>query len=323
MTERSTRSPQSGSEARLAFKDPANRRDLTFAVLPIAKVEVISHQRKASDTHVKRLVDSVGRVGFLAPVVVVEQEGGDGYLVIDGQHRLLAARELGLRRVPAVIAPRSVARRMLTLNVEKEPNIRERSAVALSIYREMVATDPKMAEDDAEVIDAIQQAHYVTLGLAYAQSGRLAGSSFEPILRKCDSFMDERLAECLPTRGARCASGRGARSRAFRHGPVEGTGSLARVRRRPDHLVRQPAQAGPEAAFLRRHVQEDDREAQRARTRPEEGASQCGLKPNCGYPVTRTCLVESSRVEFGVCRVRSDEPTPPAADTLTSSASSA
>src|SRR5260370_5967053 len=164
MTARYTRSPQPGSDAPLAFKDPANRRDLTFAVLPITSVEVISHQRKSSDTHVKRLVDSVERVGFLAPLVVVEREDGRGYLVIDGQHRLLAARELGLRRLPAVIAPRSVARRMLTLNVEKEPNIRERSAVALSIYREMVETAPKLAEDDSEVSDAVQPAHHGTLG---------------------------------------------------------------------------------------------------------------------------------------------------------------
>lgn len=205
MTERLTRSLQTGSEARLDFRDPANRRDLTFAVIPIASVEVISHQRKSSDPLVRRLVDSVQRVGFLAPLVVVEREGGGGYLVIDGQHRLLAAKELGLRRVPAVIAPRSAARRMLTLNVEKEPNIRERSAVALSIYREIVDTQPKMAEDDAEVIDAIQQAHYITLGLAYAQSGRLAGSSFEPILRKCDSFLNQPLSECLPIREARAA----------------------------------------------------------------------------------------------------------------------
>lgn len=205
MTERATRSPQPGSEIRLAFKDPANRRDLTFAVLPITSMDVISHQRKSSDTHVKRLVDSVERVGFLAPLVVVERDGGDGYLVIDGQHRLLAARELGLRRLPAVIAPRSVARRMLALNVEKEPNIRERSAVALSIYREIAATRPKTTEDDAEVVDAVQHAHYVTLGFAYAQSGRLAGSAFEPILRKCDGFMDQQLAESLPIREARAA----------------------------------------------------------------------------------------------------------------------
>jgi ParB family transcriptional regulator, chromosome partitioning protein len=205
MTERTARSPLPGSEAHLAFKDPAKRRNLTFAVLPITSLDVISHQRKSSETHVKRLVDSVERVGFLAPLVVVERDDGGGYLVIDGQHRLLAARELGLRRLPAVIAPHDIARRMLTLNVEKEPNIRERSAVALSIYREMAETAPKLAEDDSEVIDAVQQAHYVTLGFGYAESGRLAGSQFESILRKCDSFMDQPLAECLPIREARGA----------------------------------------------------------------------------------------------------------------------
>ena len=203
MAERSARSSPPETDGGLAFKDPANRRGLQFAVLPMAKLDVISHQRKASDAHVKRVVDSVERVGFLAPVVVVERDGGAGYLIIDGQHRFLAAKELGLRRIPAVIAPGDVARRMLTLNVEKEPNIRERSAVALSIYRELVDAEPEMAEDDPEVADAVQHAHYVTLGLGYAASGRLAGSQFEPILRKCDGFTDEPLAECLPVREAR------------------------------------------------------------------------------------------------------------------------
>jgi ParB family chromosome partitioning protein len=202
MAERSARSTPPEAEGGLAFRDPAKRRGLHFDVLPMAKLEVISHQRKASDAHVKRVMDSVDRVGFLAPVVVVERDGG-GYLIIDGQHRFLAAKELGLRRIPAVIAPRDVARRMLTLNVEKEPNIRERSAVALSIYRELVDAEPGMTEDDPEVADAVQQAHYVTLGLAYAASGRLAGSQFEPILRKCDGFMDAPLADSLPVREAR------------------------------------------------------------------------------------------------------------------------
>jgi ParB family transcriptional regulator, chromosome partitioning protein len=186
----------------LAFKDPAKRRNLTFAVLPMNKLEVVSHQRKASDAHVKRVVASVERVGFLAPVVVVERDDG-GYDVIDGQHRLLAAKELDLKRVPAIVVPADIGRRMLTLNVEKEPNIRERSAVALSIYREMVESEPKLSEDDAEVADAVWHAHYVTLGLGYAESGRLAGSAFESILRKCDSFMAKPLQECLPVREER------------------------------------------------------------------------------------------------------------------------
>ncbi len=199
------RSPHSVSEAGFSFKEPSTRRDLTFALLPIGKLEVISHQRKASDAHVKRVVDSVARVGFLAPVVVVERNDGNGYNIIDGQHRFLAAKEVGLRRIPAVIVPGDLARRMLTLNVEKEPNIRERSAVALSIYRELVEAEPGMKEDDPEVGDAVQHAHYVTLGLAYAEYGRLAGSSYEPILRKCDGFTDQPLAECLPVREGRAA----------------------------------------------------------------------------------------------------------------------
>jgi ParB family chromosome partitioning protein len=202
MAERSTRSHQQAPDDELAFKEPAKRQELTFAVLPTAKLEVISHQRKPSDPHVKRVVESVERVGFLAPVVVVERDD-DGYIIIDGQHRFLAAKELGLKRLPAVIVPRDIARRMLTLNVEKEPNIRERSAVALSIYRELVSTEPELAEDDPEVADAVQQPHYVTLGLAYAESGRFAGSAFEPILRRCDGFLDRPLAECLPVREAR------------------------------------------------------------------------------------------------------------------------
>src|ERR1700730_7809177 len=116
-----------GSEAPLAFKDPLKRRNLVFAILPVSKLDVITHQRKSSDAHVKRIVDSVERVGFVAPIVVVKDEHDERYLVTTGHHRLLAAQELGLRRVPAVIVPTDVARRMLTLNVEKEPNIRERS----------------------------------------------------------------------------------------------------------------------------------------------------------------------------------------------------
>ena len=191
------------TEAELAFKDPANRRNLTFGVVPVSKLDVISHQRKPSDAHVKRIVDSVGRVGFLTPLVVVERENGDGYHVIDGQHRLLAAKELDLRRLPVVIVPRDVAHRMLTLNVEKEPNIRERSAVALAIYRELVETEPRMTEEDPEVVDSVQQAHYVTLGLAYSEAGRLTGSAFEPILRKCDGFVSKPLPEALPIREGR------------------------------------------------------------------------------------------------------------------------
>jgi ParB family chromosome partitioning protein len=185
----------------LDFKEPAGKRGFSFVVVPVGKLDVISHQRKASAPHVARVVDSINRVGFVAPVVAVERDGT--YTIIDGQHRFLAAQDLGLKQLPVVVVPEEIARRMLSLNVEKEPNIRERSAVALSLYREMVEQSPKSREDEPEVADAVHAAHYVTLGLAYASYGRLAGSSFEPILKRCDGFMDERLESCLPVREAR------------------------------------------------------------------------------------------------------------------------
>ena len=196
----------SGPPDGLAFDEPHKQQGLHFAVLPTDKLQVISHQRKPSDAHVKKVTASIEKLGFLAPVVVVPQEDGDEpYLIVDGQHRFLAAQALGLKTLPAVIVPHEVARKMLGLNVEKEPNIRERSAVALSIYREMVEAEPDLPEDDGQVVDAVEQAHYVTLGLAYEKSGRLSGSSFEPILKKCDGFQNDPLSETLALREERAA----------------------------------------------------------------------------------------------------------------------
>ena len=190
----------------LAFVEPHKKQGLTFAVLPMNEMQVISHQRKPSDTHVKKVTASIERIGFLAPVVVVPPaDAGDPYLIVDGQHRFLAAKALGMKEIPAVVVPFEVARKMLGLNVEKEPNIRERSAVALSIYRELVEAEPDLPEDDGQVLDSIEQAHYVTLGIAYEGAGRLAGSSFEPILKKCDGFLDEPLAKTYPVREGRAA----------------------------------------------------------------------------------------------------------------------
>jgi ParB family chromosome partitioning protein len=197
------RPPKASADAQLAFSDPSKKQDLTFAIVPAERLEVITHQRKPSAPHVGKVTTSIEKVGFLTPLVVVEQDGK--YVIIDGQHRFLAAQQLELKQLPVVIVPPELARRMLSLNVEKEPNIRERSAVALSIYRELVETDPDLAEEEPLVADSVDHAHYVTLGLGYEESARLAGSSFEPILRKCDGFLDQPLSKAYEIRQERAA----------------------------------------------------------------------------------------------------------------------
>jgi len=184
------------------FKDPYHHQDLEMRMIPVENLTVVPHQRKPSPYHVKHLVNSIERIGFIVPVIVVKAEG-ETYMIIDGQHRLLAAKELGIKELPAIIVPQRLAQLMMNFNIEKELNIREKSYVAIAIYRQYLEANPEMLESDPELADSIEQAYYVTLGVAYERAEKLSGSSFEAILKKCDFFLDEKLPEALKIREAR------------------------------------------------------------------------------------------------------------------------
>lgn len=185
----------------LVFKDQLRHQPITVRVVKKGQLEVISHQRKPRPAHLKALSASMERMGFITPLIAVERNGG--YLIIDGQHRFSVGVEMGMKEFPIVVVPEALARRMMSLNVEQALNIRERAVIALSIYREMLAEAPDRLESDGDVADAIETVHLVTLGLAYERSGRLAGSAFEGILKKCDGFLDSPLADAYAIRGAR------------------------------------------------------------------------------------------------------------------------
>ena len=185
----------------LAIRDPIKRQALTVTVVPARKLSVIGHQRKARPAHLKALTTSMERMGFVTPMTVVQRDGE--YLIIDGQHRYQVGLELGMKEFPVVVVPEQLARKMMSLNVEQALNIRERCTIALSIYREMLDESPRRHEDGGDVVDAIESAHLVTLGLAYERSGRLAGSAFEPLLKKCDGFLDRPLADAYEVRQGR------------------------------------------------------------------------------------------------------------------------
>ena len=189
----------------LAFRDPHRRQAIALTTVPIDKLEVIGHQRKPRPSHVAHLVESIERMGFIVPLVAVEDEadGKQRFSVIDGQHRLAAAHEIGLRRLPVLVVPSNLATRMMNLNVEKDLNIREKGTVALGIYRKFQESNPSLRENDPEVIESIETAYYVTLGLAYEKHGRLAGSVFEPLLKKCDFFLKRTLENSYPVREQR------------------------------------------------------------------------------------------------------------------------
>jgi ParB family chromosome partitioning protein len=189
----------------LTFRDPHKRQTIALKTVPADRLEVIGHQRKTRPSHVEHLVSSIERIGFIVPLVAVEDEGdGKGRLVvIDGQHRLEAAREVGIRNLPVLVVPGKLAPRMMNLNVEKDLNIREKATVSLGIHRAFLDSTPELKENDPEVKDSIQSAYYVTLGLAYEKGSRLAGSAFEPLLKKCDFFLNQTLEKAYGVREQR------------------------------------------------------------------------------------------------------------------------
>src|SRR3954447_23892363 len=184
----------------LELKDPLKRQPLTVMVVPKGNLDVIGHQRKARPAHLKALTASMERMGFITPLVAVQKDGK--YVVIDGQHRFSAGVELGIKEFPLVVVPEKLARRMMSLNVEQSLTIRERSTIALAIYREMIAASPKRSEDHGDVVDAIETAHMLTTGLADEGDARRAGSAYEPLLKKCDGFVDKPLQEAYEIREA-------------------------------------------------------------------------------------------------------------------------
>lgn len=184
------------------FKDPYNQIDLKFKIIETENLSVISYQRKPSVYHVKHLVNSIERIGFIVPLIVVEKDDKE-YVIIDGQHRFLASKELGIRYLPAIVVPEKTAQLMMNLNIEKELNIREKSYVALAVYRQYLSQQAEILESDPEIIDSLEQVYYVTLGIAYEQQEKLAGSSFESILKRSDYFLDEKLNDAFEIRKMR------------------------------------------------------------------------------------------------------------------------
>lgn len=184
------------------FKDPYNQIDLKFKIIETENLSVISYQRKPSVYHVKHLVNSIERIGFIVPLIVVEKDDKE-YVIIDGQHRFLASKELGIRYLPAIVVPEKTAQLMMNLNIEKELNIREKSYVALEVYRQYLSQQAEILESDPEIIDSLEQVYYVTLGIAYEQQEKLAGSSFESILKRSDYFLDEKLNDAFEIRKMR------------------------------------------------------------------------------------------------------------------------
>jgi ParB family chromosome partitioning protein len=124
-------------------------------------------------------------------------------VILDGQHRFLAAQKLGIKELPVIVVPEKLANLMMNFNIEKELNIREKSYVALNIYREYLKASPQLLETEPVLTDSIEQAYYVTLGIGYEKEEKLRGGILESIMKRCDFFLEMPIQEALKERERR------------------------------------------------------------------------------------------------------------------------
>jgi ParB family chromosome partitioning protein len=189
---------QQGGVVLAAYRDPFAGQPLVLASLPLRRVVATPFQRDLSRTHADRLAEAIGTAGvFLDPVIAVPAK--DGFWSPNGRHRLEAARRLGLRAVTALLVPdEKLAYRILALNTEKAHNLRDRSLEVIRMARQLAKEQPRTKEDAHAL--TFESPIFLTLGCAYAERSRFAGSSYQPMLRKVDRFLDRALPAALRQR---------------------------------------------------------------------------------------------------------------------------
>jgi len=188
----------SGGQALAAFRDPYAGAPLLLASLPLRAVEATPFQRDLSRTHAQRLAGAIGAAGlFLDPVIAVL--GAEGFWSPNGRHRLAAAKQLGQRSVTAlVVGDDALAYRILALNTEKAHNLRDRSLEVIRMARALAREQPRSLERDHTT--SFEEPYLLTLGVAYEERGRFAGSSYTSLLRRVDRFLDAALPKALRQR---------------------------------------------------------------------------------------------------------------------------
>ena len=183
-----------------SYRDPFGGTPVLVVSLPINKVEPTPYQRDPSETHIKKLMNVIEKVGrFLDPLVLIRQD--DGYWTPNGNHRLQAMKKLGAQSIVALLVPDpEVAFKILALNTEKAHNVKEKSLETIRMARALA--DRKQGQETDYGFE-FEQAQFLTLGAAYEQRKSLSGGAYTPVLRRIDDFLDEPMPKALKERERR------------------------------------------------------------------------------------------------------------------------
>ncbi len=178
----------------MKFNEPVRGLELEFTIIPAERILIPSIQRELSDMHIKRLMESMEKIGFVEPISVVPTEDGY-YEVINGQHRFEAGRQLGMKEFPAIILPPEAKDYIIALNVEKVPSLKDRAHQAYEIFMSYLQKNPSLPEYKLEKF--IEDAYLITVGFVVDREAdkKFPGYAFEKVLKKVDSFLERSLKE--------------------------------------------------------------------------------------------------------------------------------
>ena len=191
---------EDGGAVLAPYRDPLGGHWQLLVSLPLDLVKPSIFQRDLSDTHVKKLVAVIDRLDrYLDPIILVRTD--DGYSTPNGHHRYAAMKKLGAQAITGVLIPDvEVAYQILALNTEKAPNLKDRSLEVIRLARALAdSVDP--AESDFEI--QFEDPAYLTIGCCYEKRARFSGSTYHPILKKCEGWFDDPMSECIPVRQER------------------------------------------------------------------------------------------------------------------------
>lgn len=182
------------------YSDPFGGTPVLLVSLPIGKVEPTPYQRDPSETHIKKLMTVIEKVGrFLDPLVLIRED--QAYWTPNGNHRLQAMKKLGAKSIVALLVPDpEVAFKILALNTEKAHNVKEKSLETIRMARALASRKEGKEEDYGF---EFEQAQFLTLGAAYEQRKSLSGGAYTSVLRRIDGFLDEPMAKALKERERR------------------------------------------------------------------------------------------------------------------------
>lgn len=200
LNELTERVRRDGGQVLTAYREPLGGRWLLFVALPLEKVFATPYQRELSDTHVKRLVAVMPKVGrFLDPIIAVAEK--EAYWTPNGMHRLEAMRLLGARSIVALLVPETeIAFRILSLNTEKAHNLKDKSLEVMRMERALADDTTTARKHEADWAFEFEEPAYLTVGLCYEKRPRFAGAVYLPVLKRCEEFIDGTIRAALKER---------------------------------------------------------------------------------------------------------------------------